>query len=179
MKTPQINQITCESLHNSKVIVVSDWRPTGVPEFYPSKEHLQKLQDYEISNLRLTAVLYDPTYMQYVSFKFSNGMLSPKSGTYLWEPKQCTEIPSQPDSDLAEVLFQTYKVTNFYLYGLTFNQRNGESLSLMPQDFGPGLHHTTETLRIQHGQRIVSASVLVNDSQFYPCKIAFLLYDFI
>jgi len=60
--------------------------------FIPAPEAVAALTTVELSELRLKSILYCAKSMKCISFKFSNGRISPPEGTYSNEADSETDI---------------------------------------------------------------------------------------
>ena len=77
-------------------------------QFIPSPEAVSALSTLELNELRLTTILHNKKNMKCLSFKFSNGEISPFPGTYSTETDSETDISA---CDLASIKFNLWEYT--------------------------------------------------------------------
>ena len=75
-------------------------------------QQLFKLSEAAITTHGLSHLLYTIDLANEISrltFKFTNNMISPPKGTYLYEPKQQAKIPPDHEMHISQVVLKTHR----------------------------------------------------------------------
>jgi len=117
--------------------------------------------------------------MVYLTFKFTNDILSPPDGTYLGvKSLQEAIVPAHPDLQTLTLASQKYE-QGVNLHAIELVSEKGKFIDLKPLVWTPTICRK-ESLEVQPGERIVSARVQVDKrNREHPCSVSFLIYNFI
>ena len=99
--------------------------------------------------------------MVYLTFKFTNDILSPPDGTYLGvKSLQEAIVPAHPDLQTLTLASQKYE-QGVNLHAIELVSEKGKFIDLKPLVWTPTICRK-ESLEVQPGERIVSARVQVD-----------------
>ena len=143
----------------------------------PEKKHIFKMGEEELEELKLTHVLYFLTKdgeLNRLSFGFSNGSLSPPTGTYYNEPTLAKKVQSY--IRIGKLEFKIYRETRFF-WPCSMRLYSQSDLKIL--DISSHVcehkHVGTELFHLGPDEKIVSISVETNAN--VPLKLTFLLYS--